>query len=455
MSAPSRRRASRAGEPDWDTGAGAARVVRENGIWRVRSLEAARQVLRARRQTSQAGFTAEWIPRGWFRHHPILISDGPEHDAQRSKVARFFAPSVMTERYLATMERTADHLLDEVADAESFPLDELALLFTVEVTAEVVGLTRTPTAAETARRRIRSAVFGVGDHPRAGSDHTRAMARRLTAFFRQPPFDLSKPRLGRSGRQWATAAARGLVPIVGFHLADVRPAIRQRRRRPGDDIISHLIAEGHTDADILVECVTYGTAGMVTTREFITMAAWHLLTDQALGDAYRAAEPEGRRAVLAEILRLEPVVGHLYRRVTAPFTVTDGDRAWTIPAGDLVDVAVRQANTDPRAITDDPGALCPGRSMPSGVQATGLTFGDGAHKCPGQPLALLEAEVLISRLLDRAPVVVTEPTIAEPTVEWADLIEGYVVRGLRLRLMASPGRVKSPGGTAGSSGGTP
>ena len=49
-------------------------------------------------------------------------------------------------------------------------------------------------------------------------------------------------------------------------------AVRSRRRNPRRDIISHLLEQGYNQADILVECVTYGTAGMVTTREFITMA---------------------------------------------------------------------------------------------------------------------------------------------------------------------------------------
>ena len=109
------------------------------------------------------------------------------------------------------------------------------------------------------------------------------MSRRLVSFFNQPPFDLTRKDLGRTGRDWARAAWNGLVPIVKFYLADVRPAVRSRRRTPRHDVISHLIAEGYTNADILVECVTYGTAGMVTTREFIAMAAWHLLQNRRCG----------------------------------------------------------------------------------------------------------------------------------------------------------------------------
>jgi len=65
------------------------------------------------------------------------------------------------------------------------------------------------------------------------------------------------------------------------------------------------------------------------------------------------------------------------------------------------------------------------------VAAYGLTFGDGAHKCPGQPLAILESDILLTRLLRRDPVVVREPTL-----DWDDLIEGYTLRDFELRLSA-------------------
>lgn len=397
----SRRRAERPGER---IDRPVARVVREGGLWRIRSLGVARQVLRARRVTTQAGFTAEWIPTGWLRHHPILLSDGPSHDQQRAAVGRFLAPKVVAARYGALMEHHADALLADV-DADGFDLDAVALHYSVAVTAQIVGLTNSPVPA---------------------------MARRLESLFRQPPFDLAKPRLGRTPSQWASAAATGLIPVVRFYLADVRPAIRERRRRPVGDIISHLIAEGYTGADILVECLTYGTAGMVTTREFITMAAWHLLDDAPLAARYRAAELSERLAILNEILRLEPVVGHLYRRARSSVTLTEGERSWTVAEGDLLDVDIRQANADPDLFGDDALQLCPGRALPPGVNPAGLAFGDGAHRCPGQPLATREADVLLCRLLDREPVVVTEPTIG-----WDDLVAGYTLRGLRLTFTAS------------------
>lgn len=396
MAEVDRRLSAKPGEPDGPP------VERDGHTWRIRSLVAARQVLRARDRTTQAGFTAEKIPKGYLRHHPILISDGPLHDEQRRKVGRFFAPAVVAERYTALMETTAGTLLSAATRRGTLLLDDLALDYAVEVTAEVVGLTDSPVPA---------------------------MARRLVSFFNQPPFDITRPDLGRTPGQWAQAAVNGLVPIVRFYLADVRPAIRRRRRTPGQDVISHLIAEGYTNADILVECVTYGTAGMVTTREFIAMACWHLLREPTLRDRYLAAGQEERFAILNELIRLEPVVGHLYRRAGAEIAVSDRDGAWTIPPGDLIDVCVRQANTDPDAVGEAPLDLCPARPLPSGVNAAVLSFGDGAHRCPGQPLAILETDVLLTRLLALRPEIVREPDL-----DWDNLIEGYRLRGFELRL---------------------
>jgi cytochrome P450 len=392
-----RRRATKQGEPT------VPRIEHDGIVWHIRSLSAARQVLRAREQTTQAGFTAERIPKGFFTKHPILISDGPTHDEQRSKVARFFAPTVVADRYTERMEACADRLLGEVEG--TFRLDELALLYTVEVTADVVGLTAAPVPK---------------------------MAKRLVSFFNQPPFDITRADLGRTPRQWASAAVNGLVPIARLWFADVRPAVRARRRAPQGDVISHLIAEGYSDADILVECVTYGTAGMVTTREFIAMAAWHLLSDEALMRRYLVAETLERYAILHEIIRLEPVVGHLYRRVNEAFELSDGDERVTVQPGDLLDVCIRPANADPEAVGTDPLDLCPYRPLPSGVAPYGLTFGDGAHKCPGQPLAILESDILLTRLLGRDPVIVREPTL-----DWDDLIEGYTLRDFELSFTSS------------------
>ena len=84
-------------------------------------------------------------------------------------------------------------------------------------------------------------------------------------------------------------------------------------RRPSADVISQLLQQDFSDLEILTEALTYAAAGMATTREFVTVAAWHLLDEPELRTRYLAAERAEREAILHEILRLEPVVGELRR----------------------------------------------------------------------------------------------------------------------------------------------
>lgn len=386
-----------------DTGvpeAARPRIEKSGRVWTVRSYRLAEQVLRARHQTTQAGFTSEAIPQGVFAHHPILISDGLTHDEQRRKVGRFFSPKFVEENYRELMHATAERLISEARSRGNTSIDELALHYSVEVTRGVVGLEH-------------SSVAG--------------MSKRLVRFFRQPPFDMTRGDLGRTRRQWAQAAWNGLLPIAHFWLADVRPSIRALRKRRGENIISHLIDEGYSNVEILIECVTYGTAGMVTTREFIGMALWHLLTDEHLRKAYLAADQPGRLALLEEILRLEPVVGHLYRRVQEPITVEEDGERWTLEAGDLVDIAVRATNTDAEVFGADAMAVCPIRERRQGVDPAGLSFSAGAHRCPGKFLAVGETEVLVTALLQEHVTLRSEPSVG-----WDHLIAGYQLRGMSI-----------------------
>lgn len=375
---------------------------RRHTLWHIRSLAPAKQVLLARDATIQAGFTAEYIPRKVFRHHPILISDGPQHDEQRREVARFFAPKVVSARYSQLMQTVVDRIIAKAEKTRMISVDQVALYYTVEVTASIVGLTESKVPA---------------------------LARRLEKFFRQPPLDRSKPRQGRTNRQWMQAAYKALGPLVGFYFLDVLPAVRSRKKQPRKDVISHLLERGYNLADILVECVTYGTAGMITTREFISMACWHLMENPQLRQRYLQAEEKQRLEILAEIIRLEPPVGHLYRRVTQDIDIAEDGITHQLRAGSLVDLDIRQTNTDERFFGQQPGQLCPERDREPGAQDVGLSFGFGAHACPGQPLALRETDALLYKLLSK-----NVSLIASPSIDWDDLIEGYKIRGLQLQL---------------------
>lgn len=359
----------------------------------ITEIRPAQALLRAKDATTQAGFTSERIPAKMFRRRPILMDDGPQHLEHRKQLVRFFSPRSLSERHREFIEQTAANLVAKAKSEGSCRVDEIGLIFSVRVASQIVGLTE-------------------------GS--TSARARRLEAFFSQPPVDHTRADHGRTQQQWMLAAKNALLPLMSFYWRDVRPAIRARRRRPADDIISHLLERGYRSREILMECLTYGTAGMVTTREFISMSLLRLLTEPELGARYLSSDETERQAILSEIIRLEPPVAHLYRRVQSSASDCPFD------PGTLVDIDVRRANLDTEAFAPEPEQLCPERGL-GAADRTGLSFGDGVHRCPGSHLALLETDVIVRALLEAGAQIDSHPSF-----DFDSLVQGYQLRNFRV-----------------------
>ncbi|SCF70081.1 Cytochrome P450 [Streptomyces sp. MnatMP-M27] len=371
-----------------------------DGIWQVSGYQEARAVLRDT-ATVQAGLgieTVEKLPSRFRR--PVLYRDGPEHREDRRQTARFFTPRRVDEHYREVMVRVAEAQIGTIRNTGRGRLADVAFHLAIEVASAVIGLTES-------RPGIR---------------------RRLERF----PEKFGTPGLtSLHGIHWLLRQNANWLRI---YWGDVRPAVRARRRRRRDDLISHLLDEGCSAGEILGECITFAAAGMVTTREFVNLAAWHLFADTALLTRYQAADEPGRIAILEEILRLEPVIGRLRRRTTAPLRLPgdgqDPGAEVTVPAGELVDVMLHRANLDARTVGERPERLRPGRPMAGGAGAPGLSFGDGAHKCPGAAIALLETDVFLSRLFALPGIRMASP----PRIGFKDEIGSYELRGCTVTL---------------------
>ncbi|MEV0218276.1 cytochrome P450 [Streptomyces sp. NPDC050704] len=367
-----------------------------DGTWQVRGYAQARAVLRST-GTLQAGLGIETVEKLPARvRRPVLYRDGPEHREHRRQTARYFTPRRVDEHYRDLMIRITGEQLAPLRAAGTAQLSELSFGMAIEVASAVIGLT----------------------------DSRPGIRRRLEAFF---PERFGTPGLtSPHGVYWLLRQNANWLRI---YLADVRPAIRAHRREPRDDLISHLIAEGCSDAEILGECLTFAAAGMVTTREFICVAAWHLFTDGPLLDHYRAGNEQQRLAILHEILRLEPVVARLSRRTTTALELAGADGPVTISAGELIDIFLDDANTDPQAVGSRPLSVCPGRTLdedPGTTALSLLSFGDGPHRCPGAAIAILESDIFLSRLFALKGIRMTTP----PRVTFKDEIGGYEIRDL-------------------------
>lgn len=354
-----------------------------------RGFDRAREVLR-HDAGRQAGFMAEQASKlGRATRQPILFLTGEAHRVQRGATARFFTPRIVTTRYRALMIRLSEGLITRFQERKRARLDDLSLELAVAVAGDIVGLT--------------------------ASDPS-GLARRLDVFFTgsfQPPAN----RLAAVGD-----FLRAQFRVLSFYHRDVAPAIRARRKAPQDDVISHLIDHGYNGREILTECLVYGAAGMATTREFIVMAAWHMLERDELRVAFLDADEGGKIAILEELLRLEPVVGYIYRRMLSDLPAC-GDEA-EIRAGEAVAIDVRAANGDEAAFGACPHQATPGRKVSAKYGNAGLAFGDGEHRCPGAQVALHETFLFLDRLL-RVPGLRLERA---PDLAWNRLVTGYELR---------------------------
>jgi cytochrome P450 len=357
---------------------------------RIRGIDLARQILRGN-GLRQAGFMADLANRFTSSSRaPVLFQEGEAHRKQRSATARFFAPKVVAMRYRQLMAEQSARIMRDFRSIGRADLDSMGMELSVAVTAEIVGLNDIP-----------------------------GLANRLNSFLAD-----QQQRVGKLAASLRMVVA--FCRILRFFFCDVMPAIRSHRIQRREDIISLLIEQGYSTREILTECITYGVAGVATTRELIVLAAWHLFDRPELRKRFLDGDEAGRIAVLEEVLRLEPVVGTLYRRAERDIILHDSGRPEDVSAGTLLAIDIRAVNADPAAAGVCPHRLDPDRRIQDHrLPGSLMSFGDGAHRCPGAAIALQEGAIFLNQLF-RIPGI----RLAQaPTISSNSVAESYELRG--------------------------
>lgn len=320
---------------------------------------------------------------------PVIFLDGDIHKKRRGQIARYFTPKAIRDRHQRVMEDTTNELMAQLRRAGRAQLDVMSLRLASDVAAEIVGLT---------------------------SSDASAMSERLRKKFR------ASNRAKRPGLRGRIGKYEDILRTLHFHRRDVVPAIRHRQTHDEDDVISFLVREGFSDQEILVECMTYATAGMITTREFIVMVAWQLLENDELRRLFLEGDEATQFAILDEILRIDPVAAYIYRRADDDMVTDDGR---PVKAGELFRIDIRTANLDETVAGECPFAIDPERSKRQRMPSNWLSFGDGPHRCPGAQVAMHETRVFIDALL-RVPGI---RLARKPTLGWLEEINGYELHG--------------------------
>lgn len=292
----------------------------------------------------------------------IFFLYGEDHRRRRGALISMFTPKAIITRHMPVITETAETLIANFQKRGRARLDDMAFLLTATVVAEILGLTETP---------------------------LRPMMHRIE--MANPT-----PDIWRGGWRKLIAPLKSRLYGLAFLYRDVKPAIAARRTQRKDDVISKLLDEGRNDLEILVECMTFGLAGIGTTREFIVVAALHLFEKEDLRRRFVDGDDAEKMEILKEILRLEPQASMIYR--TASDKVEQG-LSRPIERGERLSLEIRAANLDETVVGPDPKRIDPDRARKMKNNGAWMSFGDGSHFCPGWQVGLTETRVLLDRLL--------------------------------------------------------
>ena len=208
--------------------------------------------------------------------------------------------------------------------------------------------------------------------------------------------------------------------------ARLHALIDERRRRPADDLISHLAAlrgpEGRlADEEISSVAILLLNAGHEATVHQLGNAVRTLLAREGGARAARAlfASPERAGRTVAELLRHDAPLHLFVRHAQEPLALGEGV---TLEPGERVALLLGAANRDPRRF-DRPDAFEPDRA-----DGAYVTLGGGIHYCVGAQLAKLELGIALGALFERLPTLVLD---GEP--RWRDSYHFHGLESLPVR----------------------
>lgn len=329
--------------------------------------------------------------RGWMVFH-----DPPHHERLKAPVRTAFTPRAV-ESLRPHVERVVDACLDDMEERlrsnETVDLvTELAFPLPAIVIAELLGV------------------------PPADRDDFKSWSNQLAALV-----------FGASGSpEQAGSAAAGSARFAAY-FTDL---IAHYERHPADNLISALIAARSEASpplgatELVGACTLLLFGGHETTTGLIGLSALALLRHPEQRQ-FLIDRPDLVEAALDELHRYDGPTKVMVRIVGEPVH-RDGV---TMEPGQTVFLGVASANRDP-AQFDEPDRLVLDR--PGSARHVG--FGHGLHFCLGAPLARLESQIAIGRLVRRLPNL--ELTVEPGDLRWASTILGRGLGSLPVALPA-------------------
>lgn len=203
---------------------------------------------------------------------------------------------------------------------------------------------------------------------------------------------------------WVDAFAVPTDPEYSASLEDAMIAVgsiweyalelaEHRRRQPGNDLMSHIVAA--RDSDTLSDDELQGLllllagGGADTTRNALSHGLHALLRHPEQMAWLRERADDIPAAAVQEIVRWAAPVIHVARTVTRDTEIA----GQAIATGDRVAMLLPAANHDPDVVVDPTTFDLSREPNPH------LSFGTGPHACMGKHIAALEIKILFEELL--------------------------------------------------------
>jgi hypothetical protein len=288
----------------------------------------------------------------------LLFADPPDHTRLRRLVSKAFTPKTI-EAMRPRIAAIVDECLDVAAAKGGMEIvEDLAFPLPVTVISDMLGV------------------------PKA--DHEQLRAWTSDAVKLLDPSDNIAEML----------PATGSVREMRTYFDEL---VAQRRRDLGDDLLSAMIAaedEGErlSHDELLDTTILLFGAGHETTVNLITGGMLALLQHRNQLERLQA-DPSLIGSAVEELLRFSPPVQFTGRTATCDIEIAGHE----MKKGENVVTLVAAANRDPDVFAD-PQTLDIGRQ-----ENRHLAFGGGIHLCLGAPLARVEGQEAINRLVARFP----------------------------------------------------
>lgn len=332
--------------------------------WEVFTYDAVHTVLSDYERFSSDSFAYAPASSVEERDRSILNTDPPRHRQLRNLVSQAFTPRAIAQLVPRIAEIT-NELLNVVINRGSLDIiEDLSNPLPVIVIAEMLGI------------------------PTADRQQFKAWSDALVTF----EYEDSNPENFEDFRQRVSRIVRATLDDIYRYFEEI---IAERRRKPGNDLISALIAseldgERLPERDILSFAALLLVAGNITTTNLLGDALLCFDEHPEVMERLKQ-EPQLIPSAIEEVLRYRSPVTMITRYATRDVELAGK----TIARGELILGWVSCANHDPAQFP------VPERFDIERMPNHHLSFGHGIHFCLGAPLARLESRIALTILFER------------------------------------------------------